>query len=66
MRVKEIYVLPCDISEAQSATSDKIFAIRTAAVTQQFPTCTRYDQFTIVFQLSKSFSLFINLREHII
>lgn len=41
MRVKERYVLPCDISEARSTTSDKIFAIRTAAVTQQLPTYKR-------------------------
>lgn len=60
MRVKERYVLPCDISEARS-TSDKIFAIRTAAVTQQFPTYKRYDQYAIVFQLYKSFSFLVNL-----
>lgn len=30
--------LPCDSSEARVGTSDRIFATRTAAVTQEFAT----------------------------
>lgn len=63
MKVKGIYVSPCDILEAWSGTSDKIFAIRTTEVTQQFPTYMRYHKLTIIPKLSKSFSFLVNLQE---
>jgi DNA repair exonuclease SbcCD ATPase subunit len=40
-QIRNINNLPCDISEAKSDTSERIFATSTAAVTQELATCRR-------------------------
>jgi hypothetical protein len=41
LQIRNINNLPCEISEAESDTSERIFAISTAAVTQELATCRR-------------------------
>ena len=41
LQIRNINNLPCEISEAKSDTSERIFAISTAAVTQELATCRR-------------------------